>query len=287
MMPPEHVLSITHRAHRLVDDAVVFADAWRLQGRWSNALALLSALKPVIADLDIEHQAAHALTTARVLTEQAGFGGFVTLAERSTSLDLALSLARKTQNAALLGAVWDARGMSLHYTFLDSDRTVEPPEELSSFQQALDYYQQAHDQRGIAETLFHIGLVYGVVRQNHAQAMPFFQQSYDIARAIPDAVIASYAIRHISFAQYNAGQLDAAQVSLHESLALREQAGFVPGIAMALVALAYADAELYQRATALDHLTRAKAIFQQLGAENKVAWVEQLIAEFQQQQPSM
>jgi hypothetical protein len=72
---------------------------------------------------------------------------------------------------------------------------------------------------------------------------------------------------------------------LQESLTLREQAGFVPGVAMALVMLAYADRELHQRELARNHLQRAKTIFQQLGAEKKVGWVEQLIEELQQEQP--
>jgi hypothetical protein len=141
-----------------------------------------------------------------------------------------------------------------------------------------------NDQRGIAESLFHIGLVYGVVRQDHTRALPFFKQSYELAQAIHDPVIASYAIRHIGFAQHNADELEAARASLHESLTLREQAGFIPGIAMALVMLAYADAERNQRNLALEHFQRAKTIFRQLGAEEKVGWVEQLIKEFQQEQ---
>ena len=130
--------------------------------------------------------------------------------------------------------------------------------------------------------MFHIGLIYGVVRQDHQQALPFFQQSYTLAQTLGDQIIASYAIRHIGFAQYDAGNLTQARENLQESLRLREQAGFIPGVAMALVMLAYADAELKQRALALEHLHGAKAIFQELAAAKKVVWVEQLITEFQQ-----
>jgi tetratricopeptide (TPR) repeat protein len=276
-------LSMTERLRRLVGDTVVLADTWRLAGRWADGLLLLAGLKPVVDALDTEHQAVHALTTARMLIDQATFGGVDTLISRSAFLDTALMRAQQVQNSALLGAVWNARGLSLHSTFLDTARTTEPPDELASFQRGLDAYQQAHDQRGIAESLFHIGLVYGVVRQDHAQALPFFTQSYELAQTIPDQVIASYAIRHIGFAQHDASQLDAAHASLQESLRLREQAEFIPGIAMALVMLAYAASELHQPTLALEHLQRAKTIFQQLGAEKKIGWIDQLIVEFQKE----
>jgi tetratricopeptide (TPR) repeat protein len=277
-------LPFDDRSRRLIDDAVVLADAWRVAGRWLDALLLLTGVEPLVRDLSVEQQAIHALTTAHILTDQAGFGGLDTLTKRSTYLDSALMLAQQTDSSALLGAVWNARGMSLHHAFLDSGRTAEPPDELPSFERGLHAYQQTNNQRGIAESFFHIGLVYGVVRQDHTQALPFFQQSYTLAQTIQDSIIASYAIRHIGFAQHNAGNLDAARASLQESLELREQAGFIPGTAMALVMLAYADAELGQRALALGHLQRAKAIFQHLDAENKVVWVDQLLREFQQEQ---
>lgn len=276
-------LSTTERLRRLVGDTVVIADMWRLAGRWADGLLLLGGLKPVVDALDTEHQAVHALTTAHMLVDQATFSGVDTLISRSALLDTALMHAQQVHNSALLGAVWNARGLSLHSAFLDTARTTEPPDELASFQRGLEAYQQAQDQRGIAESLFHIGLVYGVVRQDHTQALPFFTQSYELAQTIPDQIIASYAIRHIGFAQHNAGQVDAAHASLQESLRLREQAGFIPGIAMALVMLAYAASELHQPTLALERLHRAKTIFQQLGAEKKISWIDQLIIEFQKE----
>ena len=282
-MSESESITLAERARRLVDDAAILADAWRIMGRWADALTLLGGLQPIAQEYDAALRATHALATARLLNEQAGFGGVDTLAERSAHLDTALAAAQQTDDPSLLGAVWDARGMSLHYAFLDSERAAEPPEELPSFERGLDYRQRASDQRGVAESLFHIGLVYGVVRQDHAQALPFFQQSYDLAQTVGDQIMASYAIRHIGFAQQANGDNAEARASMQESLALREEAGFIPGIAMALVMLAYADAELGQREQALEHLQRAKAIFLGLQAEKRVAWMEKLIGEFQQQ----
>jgi tetratricopeptide (TPR) repeat protein len=264
-------------AARAFADTVAQAEQLRLYGRWTDGLLIMQQIAPALAQLDLAEQATHALVTARILTEQAGFGGFDTLDERMALLDAALRLAEQTADPALLGAVWDARGMSLHQAFLDAGRPAEPPEERPSFERGLQYFQQAQDQRGSALASFHLGLVYGVVRRDHAQALPYFQQSYALAQAVQDHITASYAIRHIGFALHDAGEVVAARASLHESLVLREQAGFVPGVAMALVMLAYADTELGQRDAAVQHLLRAQAIFRQLGAERKVDWVAGLL----------
>jgi tetratricopeptide (TPR) repeat protein len=281
-MPEIAPITLAERARRLVDDAVTLADAWRIAGRWADALILLGGLEPIAQEYGGALRAAQALATARVLTEQDGFGDADTLAMRTIYLDTALAVAQQIDDPVLLGAIWDARGMSLHYAYLDGGRTAEPPEELPSFERGLGYRQQAADQRGIAESLFHVGLVYGVVRQDHAQALPFFRQSYDLAQALGDRIMASYAIRHIAFVQHDAGDMASARASLQESLELREQAGFIPAVAMALVMLAHADADLGQHDQAIQHLRRAQTIFLGLGAERKATWLEQLIAEFQQ-----
>lgn len=269
-------------AEHIVDEALLRANRLRIAGRWNEALTLLRDVQPVADAPSPAARARLALSTARILAEQAGFGGFDTWEERSQYFDVALTNAQQTTDLALLGEIWDARGMSIHHQYLDTGRAAEPPDELPSFERGLAYRQQVDDQQGIAESLFHIGLVYGVVRQDHQQALPFFQQSYTLAQTLGDQIIASYAIRHIAFAQHDAGDTPQARTSLQESLHLREQAGFIPGVAMALVMLADADAELGQRTQAIAHLQRAKAIFLSLDAPNKVTWVEQLITEFQQ-----
>jgi tetratricopeptide (TPR) repeat protein len=269
-----------------LEEALLEADRLRIAGQWTKALALLTAVRPIVGELGLAARAKHALFTARVLIDQGGFGGFDTRSEQWQYLDMALADAQQTNDLSLLGAIWDARGMSLHHQFLDTGRTAEPPEELPSFERGLTYRQQADDQHGIAESLFHIGLIYGIVRQDHQKALPFLQQSYTLAQTLGDHITASYAIRHMGFAQYDAGNLIQALENLQESLQLREQAEFIPGVAMALVMLAYANAELKQHALALEHLHRAKAIFQELDAAKRVGWVEGLITEFQKQAAS-
>jgi hypothetical protein len=165
----------TSRLQDILNETLLRADQLRIAGQGKDALMLLKDVQPVANDLGFAARARHALSTASTLTEQAGFGGFDTWEERLKYLETALTDAQQTDDLALLGAIWDTRGMSLHQQYLDTSRTAEPPEELSSFERGLSYRQQVADQHGIAKSLFHIGLVYDIVRQDHKTSLPFLQ----------------------------------------------------------------------------------------------------------------
>ena len=49
----------------------------------------------------------------------------------------------------------------------------------------------------------------------------------------------SYALRHLSIAEHTAGRLEAARRLLEESVRLRREVGFLPGVAANLVGLIY------------------------------------------------
>lgn len=260
--------------------AMAIADTWRLAGRWQDALTLLNGIQPVAIELGEVAEAQHALLLGRVLTDQATFGGSENRAEREACFDRALELVQAVNDPALLGAIWDAKGFSEHAAYLDSDRNAEPPHELEYCERGLELRRQANDTKGIAESLFHLGLVYGVVRQDHKQAMPYFEEAYRLAQAVGDDVMASYAIRHVAFAHHDAGNDPEAWAGLKESLRLREEAGFVPGVAMAQVALAYAEFDFGDKALAFALLEQAKTTLAALGATPRVAMVDGMIEEF-------
>lgn len=262
-------------AARLVDDALAIANTWRIHGRWTDALTLLRGLQPVVSEVGDAAVARQLLSIARVLTDMASFGGFETLEERELALRQALAHAESTGDAPLIGDVSDAQGMSLHITYLEGDRANEPAEELPSFERGLSFRQQAGAPAAVAESLFHIGLVYGVVRRDHERAMPYFKEAYRLASEAQDAIVASYAIRHVAFAHAATGDIPAARAALEESLRLREGADFIPGVAMALMVLAYGSEQAGDTAQARQHLERAKGIFESLGAARRVAEVDQ------------
>src|SRR5260370_1442603 len=95
---------------RLLDDAVAVADAWRLAGRWTDALTLLRGLEPVAAALDDTARARLAVQTVRVLLDQATFSGTGTSDDIDSILPRALTHAEAADSAMLQGAVWDAKG---------------------------------------------------------------------------------------------------------------------------------------------------------------------------------
>ena len=90
----------------------------------------------------------------------------------------------------------------------------------------------------------------------------------------------SYAIRHIAFAHYSVGDIVRARAGLEQSVHLRETAGFEPGVAMALLALAAVKAELGDRPKALTCLQRARDIFEKPGATRRIEQVEKEIAQW-------
>jgi tetratricopeptide (TPR) repeat protein len=260
------------------DQAMRLADKWRLQGRWQDSRTLLNGLLPVSSDLGDSALASYWVLLGRTLIDEGMFRGVDTENERSEVLKHGLEHAETANDETIQGSVWDAMGLSLHAAYLETDRSQEPEHELEYFKRGLAFRQGANDQRGIAESTFHVGLVYGVIRRDHATASPFFEEAYDKAREVDDLVMASYAVRHIAFARRAAGQVETARQDLKESLHLREQAGFTPGVAFALMSLASIEALMGDKDLALDHLERAKHILESLGAESRVIWVESAIS---------
>lgn len=264
----------------LVGAAVEVADGWRLRGRWADGVALLRGVQPAARELGAAAGARVLVALARLLNDQSMFAGVRQPNERAAVLDEALALARQADDPALLGAVWAVRGMALHTDYL-AERATEPAGELDCFQRGLRLRRQAGDERGVAESLFQIGLVHQVVRGDSAAALPWFEESYARARKAADPVLVSYAVRHVAFCRLHAGDRAGARDGLQESLRLREQAGFIPGAAMALAALAEVVAGDGQRQDAVALLGRAREILASLGAAEHAAWVDQQLAEVQ------
>ena len=109
--------------------------------------------------------------------------------------------------------------------------------------------------------------------------MPFFQDSYELAREHEDTKLMSYDARHLGFVDYEAGRLDEAEERFRESVDLRERDGFLPGVAAGLVTLAEVAAERGRRAEAKEHVARARELAEQTGATAFLRRVEAVAAE--------
>ena len=177
-----------------------------------------------------------------------------------------------------------ARGRIIHARFLeqrsqDQRLLSEDPRELAMFERAGYLYQSLGDVRGAAEAQFWLGCFYQVVRGDDAAASPALHQSYQLAAQAGDKLTMSYALRHLGIADHAAGRLDAARERLEESVRLRREVGFLPGVAANLVGLAYIAAGQGRRDEALGLLAEAGRIAAASGAQGILRSVEQARAE--------
>jgi hypothetical protein len=216
--------------------------------------------------VDGEMTADDRIEQARLLYERAVFGGdpdAVTAAEReldAVEADLAL-----------------ARGRVVHARFL-SDRR-EDPRELELFERAAELYRRLGDVRGEAEALFWIGCFHQVVRDDHAAAVPALEESHQKAGKAGDPLTASYALRHLAFADQQAGRLDSARERMAESTRLRREIGFLPGVAANLLGLAHITAGQGHRDEARKLLDEAASIAAAAEAHGILRLVRQAQAE--------
>jgi hypothetical protein len=134
----------------------------RLKGRWEDALRELEGRDD--ADALVER--------VLVLADES-------LLARDRSAELADAIAAVERVAGddrrLEAFVLARRGLALHSEFLHDRSGGEPDGELDYFERALALRREIGDERGVAESLFHVGLVHHVVRGEHATARPFFR----------------------------------------------------------------------------------------------------------------
>jgi tetratricopeptide (TPR) repeat protein len=213
------------------------------------------------------------LVRAKEWTEQATFGGDDSrLAEAERELD------------AVAADVALARGRILHARFLGRRFGGEAhpeadPRELELFEEALRLFDELGDSRGQGEALFLIGIFHQVVMEDGEVALPFFDRSVSAASAAGDQMTVSYSLRHLGFAELEAGRLDAAWDRFAESTRLRREAGFLPGVAANLVGMAEIATAKGERDEALRLLDEAIEVGSGCGAARMVELAERTKAE--------
>jgi tetratricopeptide (TPR) repeat protein len=202
------------------------------------------------------------LERAAALYERAVFGGdrdAVAAAEREldgVEADLAL-----------------ARGRILHARFLE--QREEDPRELELFERAAELYRRLENVRGEAQARFGIGIVHQVVRGDGDAALPSFEKADELARQAEDKLTISYVVRHLAFADMAAGRMDTARERFEESVRLRREVGFLPGVAAGLLALAELADEIGQKDEARVLLDEAAAVAESSGAFGILHWIEE------------
>jgi tetratricopeptide (TPR) repeat protein len=199
---------------------------------------------------------------ARLLYEQAVFNGD----------DGALPAADLILDAAEADLAL-ARGRILHARFLAHQQ--EDPQELALFERAAALYHQLGDIRGEGESLLWVGIFHQVVRGDDDAAGPPLERAWSRAQAAGDKLTLSYVVRHLGFAEMAAGRLDGARELLEESVRLRREIGFTPGVAAGMLALAELAAQAGDRDRALVLLDEATATAAETGARGILRWADQ------------
>jgi tetratricopeptide (TPR) repeat protein len=213
------------------------------------------------------------LVRAKELTELSTFGGDSSqLEEAERELD------------AVAADVALARGRILHARFLAQRFAGDPdlaadPRELELFEEALRLFEGFGDSRGQGEAQFLIGIFHQVVLDDGDAGLPFFERSVQAASRAGDQMTVSYALRHLGFADLEAGRLDSAWDRFEESTRLRREAGFLPGVAANLVGLAEIAVAKGEREEAARLLDEAIEVGTECGAARMVELAEQAKAE--------
>jgi len=92
-------------------------------------------------------------------------------------------------------------------------------------------------------------------------------------------MLMSYAVRHRGFARQAAGDLDAAEADLRESLELRRATGWAAGIAAAEAGVAQLLGERGRLDEAIELTEKARAILVEIGAVRVLGFADGQLAE--------
>ena len=198
---------------------------------------------------------------AKELYERAVFGG-----DREAVAAAEVELDAVEADLAL------TRARVLHARFLEERQ--EDPLELELFERAALLYERLGDVRGQAQAWFGIGLVHQVVRGDSEASLPSFERAHELARQAGDKLTISYVVRHLGFVDMAADRFDVAREHFDESVRLRREVGFLPGVAAGLLSLAELADEVGQKDEARALLDDAAEVAEASGARGILRWIE-------------
>ncbi len=204
--------------------------AMTLAGRWAGALSALDAAEAGSGKADPRALAAIRTEKGRVLMDRSFFHRRDPAPARA-ALEEGLRLAKAAREAATAAAAAQALGQ-LDYN--DAFETKDWKKPRAAFERVLAAREKIGDRRGVAETLFYLGLTFEQDGQP-APAFERYRKSLAISEEIEDLVQQSYARRHIAGIQEERGELAAAEKNIAAEIDLRHRGGFAVGVPFALL----------------------------------------------------
>ena len=207
--------------------------------------------------------------------------------EAERAFQALLEQARADGNRALEAAALDRQGMLMHFKALEGDLTkADSAAEQALFEQALAIRRQIGDPAGTAESLFGLGLVHQVLRNDWETAMPYYREALDLADRYGDLLLRSEVHRHVGFFYAMSDlQSDLALHHLKISHDLREELGDPRWLPGGTVALGLAELADGLRERGLAHMREAVQQARDAGLRpQRIEWIEQFVREAEAQQ---
>jgi tetratricopeptide (TPR) repeat protein len=205
----------------ILKSLATLAESYFYDGKIDDAVQVLTYAQQLAEAADVlpHHRAALLLCAGFIYSWR---GSLITghYDEALITLHRAEQLAQTTHDQLLLAYALDRLGSAYYkqaVTLAETD--FERP--LSYFQHALRLRETAHDQRGICESLFHVGLIAERKRQYDA-ALRTFDAVYTTAKHHHYHDTVAEAARHRGFAHIRAGTFDQALDCFQEARLLLE-----------------------------------------------------------------
>jgi tetratricopeptide (TPR) repeat protein len=250
-----------------VGKLIEVSETVRRAGRPADALHILELAEPMVAE------EATSIERARLRLQRARCNYYRTsLAGEPQDANIAelkalLMEAETLKSAWLLADVRDQLGLAIYSRDFGKNDMDEPRR---LFEQALDTRRKTGDVRGVAESLFHLGLTFEHKKDPSPEELRRAVASHEEALSIAEDrgfdVEASYAVRHLAYHRKDAGDLDAALTGFERSLMLRIRAGYQINLAPSLISIGEVWQDKGDVAKAREHYQRALAEANRLGA---------------------
>jgi tetratricopeptide (TPR) repeat protein len=250
---------LAQSCQELVQAMRKLAQAYLYEARFDEALGLL--------DSDVVRQIEAELTPVdqvRIQVQRASMLRYKGLTDNDhdcydATLEILLEAeeaARGLDDKGLLADVVDLIGMTLYSKELWLTTLDEP---LRYFEEGLRLRKEIGDRRGVAESVFHVGLVYQNKEeaddQDSQKAFECFQESYRLAEQGAFMREKAHTARHLAYMHRRKGETDKVLTYHKEFLAVNAEIGFKPYLPTAY----FMVGEVY---LTNDELDQAMACFQ-------------------------
>jgi tetratricopeptide (TPR) repeat protein len=231
--------NISEQLHILIQSACRIADADLYRGFPHEGLKVIEAILPLGRRSEVRavDRASLAIKNGELEHYRASLAG-TGQSQAVKLLRAALAAAESGSDESTIATAADLLGLVLYAQAFENGDFDAPVPYLD---RALEIRRRIKDRRGIAETLFHLGLISqnrrNATENDRRRAQQFYLEALPIAREGGFKIEQSYLERHIAAEEEIKGNLDAALAGFEHSLALRQQAGYVIYLAPALLAL--------------------------------------------------